>query len=121
MTKQHWLFAYGPLRQPDAQNRLFGRELPAVEDALPGFRIERLPITDAAAIARSGSDCHPVLRRGGAGEEVRGLALAVSDGDLSQADIHEISDYVRTVVTLASGRTAFAYMHLHDAMPPRAA
>ncbi|WP_129794040.1 gamma-glutamylcyclotransferase family protein [Sphingosinicella sp. CPCC 101087] len=111
MIAKHWLFSYGTLRQGEVQRELFGRELERVEDVLPGFRVERLRITDEAVIALSGSDSHPVLRRAGAGEAVSGSALAMSDDDLARADGYEVSDYVRIAVTLASGREAFVYVH----------
>ena len=111
MAPQHWLFSYGTLAQPDVQQALFGRQLESVEDSLPGFRIDQLEITDAAVIALSGSDSHPVLRRGRPEEEVPGVALAVTDEDLSRADSYEVSDYVRIEVRLASGRRSFVYVH----------
>ena len=111
MAPQHWLFSYGTLAQPDVQQALFGRQLESVEDSLPGFRIDQLAITDTAVIALSGSDSHPVLRRGRPEEAVPGVALAVTDEDLSRADSYEVSDYVRIEVRLASGRRSFVYVH----------
>lgn len=111
MAPQGWLFSYGTLAQPDVQQALFGRQLESVRDSLPGFRIDQLEITDTAVIALSGSDSHPVLRRGRPDEEVPGVALAVTDEDLSRADSYEVSDYVRIEVRLASGRRAFVYVH----------
>lgn len=112
MSVTHWLFSYGTLRQPEVQIELFGRRLETVEDSLPEFRIERLRITDPEVIALSGSDEHPVLRRGGNG--VSGSALAVTVDDLEHADRYEVDDYVRIAVTLASGRNAFVYIHRDD-------
>ena len=112
MSVTHWLFSYGTLRQPEVQVDLFGRTLETVEDSLPGFRIEQLRITDPEVIALSGSDEHPVLRRGG--EAVSGSALAVTTADLEHADRYEVDDYVRIAVTLASGRNAFVYIHRDD-------
>jgi len=112
MSVTHWLFAYGTLRQPEVQVDLFGRTLETVEDSLPGFRIEQLRITDPEVIALSGSDEHPVLRRGG--EAVSSSALAVTTADLEHADRYEVDDYVRIAVTLASGRNAFVYIHRDD-------
>ena len=111
MAPQRWLFSYGTLAQPEVQQALFGRQLESIEDSLPGFRIEQLEITDSAVIALSGSDSHPVLRRGRPDEAVPGVALAVTDEDLSRADSYEVSDYVRIEVRLASGRRAFVYVH----------
>lgn len=114
MSVTHWLFSYGTLRQPEVQIELFGGTLETVEDSLPGFRIERLRITDPEVIALSGSDEHPVLRRGADGDVVNGSALAVTGTDLEHADRYEVDDYVRIAVTLASGRDAFVYIHRDD-------
>lgn len=114
MSVTHWLFSYGTLRQSEVQVELFGGTLETVEDSLPGFRVEQLRITDPEVIALSGSDEHPVLRRGGDGDVVSGSALVVSAGDLEQADRYEVDDYVRIAVTLASGRDAFVYIHRND-------
>lgn len=113
MSTTHWLFSYGTLRQPGVQIELFGRTLETVEDSLPGFRVERLRITDPDVIALSGSDEHPVLRRCGDGA-VSGAALAVTADDLEHADRYEVDDYIRVAVTLASGRDAFVYIHRDD-------
>ena len=112
MSTTHWLFSYGTLRQPEVQTELFGRTLETIDDSLPAFRIERLRITDPDVIALSGSDEHPVLRRGGNG--VSGSALAVTGADLERADRYEVDDYVRIAVTLTSGRDAFVYVHRDD-------
>lgn len=114
MSTTHWLFSYGTLRQPEVQIELFGRTLETVEDHLPAFRIERLRITDPDVIALSGSDDHPVLRRGSDSDSVSGSALAVTIADLERADRYEVDDYVRIAVTLASGRVAFVYIHRDD-------
>ena len=66
-------------------------------------------------IALSGADVHPVLRRGGEGDEVAGSALRVSGRDLTRADLYEVSDYVRIDAVLKSGKRAFVYVHRDDA------
>ncbi len=118
MMADQWLFSYGTLRQPEVQRALFGRTLESVADWLPGYRIETLRIEDAEVIRLSGSDRHPVLRRGRADERVEGLALALGDDDLLKADAYEVSDYVRVAVTLGSGKAAFVYLHRDDVQPP---
>jgi Gamma-glutamyl cyclotransferase, AIG2-like len=104
------LFSYGTLRQPDVQQALFGRSVPTVEDVLPGFRVDVVVITDPAVIATSGSDRHPILRRGGEGDAVAGARLEVSPAELAAADEYEVDDYVRVSVTLASGAEAWVYV-----------
>ena len=111
----HRLFSYGTLRQPEVQLALFGRPVPTVDDALPGFRLEWLAITDPAVIATSGSDRHPILRRGTPADSVSGAYLELDDTDLAAADDYEVDDYRRVGVTLASGVSAEVYIAADDA------
>lgn len=115
MQDEHWLFSYGTLRQPGVQRKLFGRLVESVPDALPGFRIDLLPILDREVIALSGSDMHPVLRRGADADQVAGSALRLTAQDIRHADTYEVSDYVRIGVVLQSGKRAFVYVHQDDA------
>jgi hypothetical protein len=55
------LFSYGTLQLPEVQRATFGRVLAGRQDAIVGFRLETLSITDPDVIAASGSDRHPVL------------------------------------------------------------
>ncbi|RSM45594.1 gamma-glutamylcyclotransferase [Actinoplanes sp. ATCC 53533] len=104
------LFSYGTLRQPAVQQSLFGRAVPTADDVLPGFRLDVVVITDPRVVATSGSDRHPILRRGGDGDSVDGACLELSPAELAAADEYEVDDYVRVPVTLGSGRPAWAYV-----------
>lgn len=104
------LFSYGTLRQPEVQQALFGRPVPTTGDVLPGFRVDVVTITDPAVIAASGSDRHPVLRRGGDRDAVDGAWLELSPAELAAADEYEVDDYERVPVTLASGLQAWVYV-----------
>lgn len=104
------VFSYGTLRQPNVQLALFGREVPTFPDALPGYRIDWLTITEPAVVAASGSDRHPILRAGTPTDSVDGAFLELTDGELAAADAYEVDDYARHEVTLASGRTAWVYL-----------
>ena len=106
----HRVFSYGTLRQAEVQAALFGRAVPTTADALPGYRLEWLVITDPAVIATSGSDRHPILRLGADGDSVDGACLELSDEDLARADAYEVDDYVRVAVRLASGTEAWVYV-----------
>ncbi len=112
---RHRLFSYGTLRQADVQTALFGREVPTVADALPGYRLEWLLITDPDVIATSGSDRHPVLRPGEGEDAVAGAYLELDDTELARADEYEVDDYARTRVTLASGVEAWVYVAAEEA------
>lgn len=106
----HRLFSYGTLRQSDVQTVLFGRAVPTVDDVLPGHRLDWVAITDPEVIAISGSDRHPILRRGSQDDSVEGSYLQLDDDELATADDYEVDDYVRTSVTLASGVSAWVYI-----------
>lgn len=110
MSEDVWLFSYGTLRQPEVQESLFGRVVATEADALTGFRLASVRITDPAVIATSGSDVHPMLVRGDGAARVEGVALRLTPAELAAADAYEVDAYVRVAVTLASGRAAFAYI-----------
>ena len=56
------LFSYGTLRQRDVQLSTFGRELDGRPDAIVGYELHYVTITDPRVIATSGSDRHPILK-----------------------------------------------------------
>ena len=55
------LFSYGTLRQPEVQRATFGREIEGRPDAIIGYDLDYVTITDPNVIATSGSDRHPIL------------------------------------------------------------
>ena len=104
------LFTYGTLRDPGVQQRLFGRPVPGTPDAIPGFRLATVTITDAAAIATSGTAVHRVVEEtADAADRVEGTVLQLTPAELAIADAYETADYRRVTVTLASGAGAFLY------------
>ncbi len=104
------VFSYGTLRQPEVQNALFGREVPTIPDSLSGWHLEWLVIVDPDVVATSGSNLHPILRRGAPADSVDGAYLVIEDSELAAVDDYEVSDYVRIEVTLSSGATAWVYV-----------
>ena len=107
----NWLFSYGTLRLPEVQRATFGRLLDGEDDALPGFAVGSITLTDPTVIALSAAAVHPILRRSAdLGAAVAGTALAVTDDELLAADAYEPAEYERVAVTLASGRRAFVYV-----------
>ena len=104
------LFTYGTLRDPAIQQRLFGRLLPGTPDAIPGFRLTTVTITDATAIAASGTAVHRIVEAtGDPADQVAGTVLRLTPAELEVADAYETADYKRVTVTLASGAAAFLY------------
>lgn len=110
----NFLFSYGTLRLREVQRAVFGRVLASIPDALPGFELTTVTITNPAVVLTSGSADHPILRRTADTKNiVEGVALAITAADIPAADAYEVADYKRIAVTLRSGRLAFVYV-AHD-------
>jgi gamma-glutamylcyclotransferase (GGCT)/AIG2-like uncharacterized protein YtfP len=107
------LFSYGTLQLEAVQLATFGRCLAGHADRLPGYRLEKLKIQDAAVIATSGQTHHPILVRTNESsntDAVEGSVFALTPDELKHADAYEVADYQRVSVTLASGRQAWVYV-----------
>jgi len=105
------LFSYGTLRQPDVQRATFGREIDGTPDAIVGYDLDYVTITDPRVIAASGSDRHPILKpTDRADAAVEGMVFEISEADLAAADEYEVDDYRRITVPLRSGGEAWAYV-----------
>lgn len=105
------LFSYGTLRDPAVQRTTFGRELTGHDDALIGYAVQQLEITDPEVLAISGQTHHPILvPTGDARDRVPGAVLELTDDDLAAADRYEVADYHRVLAPLASGAHAWVYV-----------
>jgi gamma-glutamylcyclotransferase (GGCT)/AIG2-like uncharacterized protein YtfP len=105
------LFSYGTLRQRDVQLAVFGRELTGWTDAIVGYDLDHVTITDPQVIVTSGSDRHPLLRPSTqADSTIEGTAFEVSGADLAAADDYEVEAYRRVQVPLRSGGQAWVYV-----------
>jgi gamma-glutamylcyclotransferase (GGCT)/AIG2-like uncharacterized protein YtfP len=105
------LFSYGTLQRSEVQRATFGRELNGQRDAIVGYDLDYVTITDPHVIATSGSDRHPILRpTDRADAHVDGMVFAISETDLAAADEYEVDDYRRIAVPLRSGATAWVYV-----------
>ena len=105
------LFSYGTLQQSDVQMATFGRLLEGRADALVGFRVEMLEITDADVLAKSGQRFHPIVMASGDTEDrVVGTVFDITPAELAAADAYEVDDYARVEAPLASGATAWVYV-----------
>jgi gamma-glutamylcyclotransferase (GGCT)/AIG2-like uncharacterized protein YtfP len=107
----HALFSYGTLQQREVQVATFGRELAGRRDAIVGFEVGTLVITDPAVIAASGSDRHPALRRSvEPAAEVAGTVFELTEDEIVAADRYEVDDYERVRAPLRSGASAWVYV-----------
>lgn len=110
-ARSELLFSYGTLRLPAVQQATFGRLLDGEEDAILGYRVEMLTITDPDVLATSGVAEHPVLVPSrGADAEVEGTVFEITADELAAADRYEVDDYERVAVPARSGRTVWAYV-----------
>ena len=105
------LFTYGTLQLPQVQLEKYGRLLEGQSDALPGYRLELLAITDPDVVRLSGKADHPIARFSGLPtDRVAGIVYEMSERELAATDAYEVEPYTRVAVKLESGRTAFAYV-----------
>jgi gamma-glutamylcyclotransferase (GGCT)/AIG2-like uncharacterized protein YtfP len=105
------LFSYGTLRQREVQLTTFGRELDGHDDAIVGYDLDYVTITDPHVVNTSGSDRHPILRPSDRPDaHVDGTVFAISETELAAADQYEVDDYRRIAVPLRSGRQAWVYV-----------
>lgn len=105
------LFSYGTLQLPEVQRSTFGRELDGRPDAIVGYDLDYVTITDPEVVAVSGSDRHPILRPSAApGAHIDGTVFAISAAELAAADDYEVDAYRRVSVPLRSGAQAWVYV-----------
>ncbi|GLE54680.1 gamma-glutamylcyclotransferase family protein [Mycobacterium montefiorense] len=105
------VFSYGTLQLPAVQRATFGREVCGRHDAIVGYDLDYVTITDPHMIATSGSERHPILRpTDRAGAQGDGMVFEISGTELAAADEYEVDDYRRIAVPLASGPTAWVYV-----------
>jgi gamma-glutamylcyclotransferase (GGCT)/AIG2-like uncharacterized protein YtfP len=104
------LFSYGTLRYEAVQLATFGRKLDGVTDAVLGYKLSSIEITDAEVIALSGESTHHMLiYTGNKTDTVEGMVFDVSAEELQAADQYEVADYKRISAPLRSGAQAWVY------------
>ncbi|ORW17436.1 hypothetical protein AWC18_17270 [Mycolicibacter nonchromogenicus] len=105
------LFSYGTLQLPEVQRSTFGREVDGRPDAIVGYDLDYVTITDPHVVAVSGSDRHPILRPSDAQDAaVPGTVFTISAAELAAADEYEVDAYRRISVPLRSGAQAWVYV-----------
>lgn len=106
------LFSYGTLQLEDVQLETFGRQLESHPDALPGYKLVMITITDEAFVVKSGTANHRNLQfTGNSSDIVEGAILHVTQKELDQADTYEPEGYTRVRVQLRSGTSAWVFIH----------
>jgi gamma-glutamylcyclotransferase (GGCT)/AIG2-like uncharacterized protein YtfP len=105
------LFSYGTLRDEAVQLANFGRKLAGRPDALPGYTLASIEISDPAVVSISGKAQHTIAVLGAnLTDEVPGTVFELTAAELAAADRYEVADYSRVLVTLRSGARAWVYV-----------
>jgi hypothetical protein len=105
------LFSYGTLQLPEVQCSTYGHELSGSPDALLGYRLEPLAISDPDIIRISGKAVHTIARAtGDSSGRISGVVFELSEEELAATDAYEADAYGRVEETLESGRTAWVYV-----------
>ncbi len=111
MTVSVPLFAYGTLQQSNVQMATFGRLLEGDPDALSGYVLTPLVISDAYVMKTSGLSVHNAARcTGNVADVVSGMVYMITEAELGRADEYEVEEMTRVEVDLASGRRSFVYV-----------
>ncbi|HYG48783.1 MAG TPA: gamma-glutamylcyclotransferase family protein [Allosphingosinicella sp.] len=109
------LFSYGTLRQENVQLATFGRLLEGRPDALTGFALSPMTITDPEVIAASGASVHTIARPSGdPADRIAGIVFELTGAELEAADRYESGPIERVRVRLESGGEAFVYVAAGD-------
>lgn len=107
------LFSYGTLRQENVQLATFGRRLEGRPDALAGFALSPMKITDPSVVAASGADVHMIARpSGNPTDRIPGIVFTLTADEIESADRYEAGPIERIRVRLESGAGAFVYVAL---------
>jgi hypothetical protein len=105
------LFSYGTLQLPQVQRATYGRLLEGRPDALIGYRLTPLSITDPGVVALSGAPVHMIAcRTGDAADRIAGVVYEITPEELAETDDYEGDAYGRIEVILESGAAAFVYI-----------
>jgi gamma-glutamylcyclotransferase (GGCT)/AIG2-like uncharacterized protein YtfP len=107
------LFTYGTLQIPDIQLATFGRLVRGEPDEVVGCERQVITVNDPTVVEATGRPEHVnLVFNGRAYARVSGTVLELMDAELAEADAYErLARYSRREVTLASGRTAWAYVY----------
>jgi hypothetical protein len=93
------------------QLTIFGHAVEGRPDALSGYSMSAVRLTDATVIAASGTAEHTIVKRtDNPRDKVPGMVLWVNQTELAAADAYEPAEYKRALVRLRSGIEAYVYV-----------
>ena len=106
------LFSYGTLQLETVQLETFGRKLDGAPDALLGYKLVMITITEEDFVIKSGTANHRSLQfTGNSTDVVEGVVFKLTRNELEQADSYEPEGYERVKVQLRSGTNAWVFVH----------
>jgi gamma-glutamylcyclotransferase (GGCT)/AIG2-like uncharacterized protein YtfP len=106
------IFSYGSLQEEAVQLSVYGRVLHGEADAMVGWVCTLIEVPKWHKAASSGTTHYAnVARSPKAESRVAGTVLDLTDAELISSDGYERdAEYVRVMITLASGRDAWVYV-----------
>ncbi len=105
------LFSYGTLQLEQVQLETFNRILKGEKDALIGYELKMLEITDPEVLRKSNQQFHPILEfSGNETDIVEGMLYEVTEDEILKADEYEVDDYQRIETNFKSGKKGFIYV-----------
>lgn len=106
-----FIFSYGTLQEPQVQEAIFGTTISGKTDAVTGFRLTQVEISDDEVVRVSGQTHHPMLvSSDNHTDAIPGMIYPLSAEQLARADEYEGAHYKRIEVNLVSGRKAWMYV-----------
>ena len=107
----HNLFSYGTLQDDKVQMEVFGRQVSGRADAILGYTLAEVRISDPSVVETSGEAVHPILKiTEDSRDRIPGFVFSISDQDLERVDEYEGVEYQRVSAQLESGQTAWVYI-----------
>lgn len=107
----HLLFSYGTLQLKRVQLETYGRELKGEKDELLGYVLDNVEITSPDVLEKSGEKFHPIaVKTDDFNDKIPGVVFEITEKELQQTDLYEVSDYKRVLGHFSSGKKAWVYV-----------
>ena len=104
---EHYLFSYGTLQDEEIQMELYGTVLLGIEDAIKGFVLKSITLTDQFGNKK---DYLIGDYSGRKDDIVKGIVYSISEGQLALTDFYEGPSYKRISVVSENGRECWLYV-----------
>jgi len=88
------------------------------KDSLKHYKLDKLHITDAEVLRKSGKEFNPIaVKTNSLDDYMEGTVFEITDEELIQTDKYEVSDYKRVLETFDSGKIAWEYVAKSELRP----